>query len=76
MRWRHDDESFGCLSVPLDWDSEDGGYRGGGFFVAGTWYKDRGATGTLVFLRDAEYHPLTLSEAESAIRILKYTEED
>ena len=55
VRFRNDDQSLGVLWV------EDEHY------IVGTWYKERGSTGSLLAMIDSDFHVLTLDEAESAI---------
>lgn len=64
FHWRDDNAgaSFGAFWVP------EHPHDGGGFYVAMSWYKNRGATGQIwMFNDDMEPHPLTLQEAEEAI---------
>jgi hypothetical protein len=68
-RWACRDDmssaSFGALWVPDHGDE-------GGFYVAMSWYKNRGATGqAYMFCDDMVPHPLTVQEAEHAIAAIK-----
>jgi len=61
--------SFGAFWVPEHND-------GGGFYVAMSWYKNRGATGQIWGFRDDEIpHALTLIEAEEAIASVEALQE-
>lgn len=63
-------DDMACASigyVPLSNDYADGDMDAG--YIVMTWYKDRGRTGqALIMWDDNEPRPLTLREAEEAIR--------
>lgn len=64
-----DDDSCGSIGyVPLSDNYAPDTYEGFGGYIVMMWYKERGRVGNAVFMTDEGTEPLTLEQAEIAIK--------